>query len=47
MSLLVGIFYPWMYDGVQLIRDPMDYFSDPWNYVDFLYIYGSLTNIVL
>lgn len=24
----------------------MTYFSDPWNYVDFFYIYGSLANVV-
>ena len=47
LMLLAGIFYPWMYDLVQLIKDgPREYFSDPWNYIDFLYIYGSLSNIV-
>ena len=47
MLLLAGIFYPWMYDLVQLCKDgPKAYFSDPWNYVDFFYIYGSLANIV-
>jgi hypothetical protein len=47
LMLLAGIFYPWMYDLIQLIKDgPRAYFSDPWNYIDFLYIYGSLSNIV-
>lgn len=47
LLLLAGIFYPWMYDLVQFIKDgPKVYFSDPWNYVDFFYIYGSLANIV-
>lgn len=25
----------------------MDYLSDPWNYADMVYIYGSITNIFL
>ena len=48
LILAVGIIYPWLYDFIQLIADgPMVYFKDPWNYVDFVYIYGSITNIVL
>jgi len=46
--LALGIIYPWIYDFIQLINDgPRVYFSDPWNYVDFVYIYGSIANIVL
>ena len=46
--LLVGIFYPWVYDLVQLIRSGfVEYFSDPWNYVDFIYIYGGIANAFL
>jgi hypothetical protein len=48
MLLLVGIAYPWGYDLVQLIKDgPVSYFSDPWNYIDFVYIYGSLLNLYM
>jgi len=46
--LMVGIFYPWIYDLVQLVRSgPMEYASDPWNYVDFIYIYGGIANAIL
>ena len=46
--LALGIVYPWIYDLIQLVNDgPAIYFSDPWNYVDFLYIYGSIGNIIL
>ena len=32
----------------QLILDgPRAYFSDPWNWADFVYIYGSLVNVVI
>jgi hypothetical protein len=46
--LAIGIIYPWIYDLIQLINDgPIVYFNDPWNFVDFIYIYGSIANIVL
>ena len=46
--LMVGIFYPWLYDFTQLIRGGLsDYLSDPWNYADMLYIYGSIINCIL
>ena len=48
LLLFFGILYPWAYDFIQLIQDgPAAYFGDPWNYVDFIYIYGSLLNIGL
>jgi len=46
--LFCGIFYSWIYDLIQLIQDgPVVYFGDPWNYIDFVYIYGSLLNLFL
>lgn len=46
--LALGIIFPWLYDLLQLVQDgPKVYFSDPWNFVDFLYIYGSIANIIL
>lgn len=46
--LIVGIIYPFIYDLSQLIRSGLsDYLSDPWNYADMIYIYGSITNIVI
>ena len=45
--LSIGVLYPWMYDLVSLIQDgPKAYFGDPWNWVDFFYIYGSIFNII-
>ena len=46
--LIVGILYPFLYDFSQLIRGGLsDYLSDPWNYADMVYIYGSITNIII
>ena len=46
--LCIGIFYPWLYDSIQLFRGGLvDYLSDPWNYADILYIYGSIVNCVI
>jgi hypothetical protein len=46
--LCFGILYPWIYDLTQLIRGGLaDYLSDPWNYADMLYIYGSIVNCIL
>lgn len=46
--LIIGIFYPWLYDFIQLCRGGvMDYLSDPWNYADMVYIYGSILNCIL
>jgi len=48
IGLAIGIVYPALYDGTQLYLSGIcDYISDPWNYVDFLYIYGSITNCFL
>lgn len=46
--LAIGILYPWGYDFSQMIRGGLvDYFSDPWNYADMLYTYGSIVNCVI
>ena len=48
LILCFGILYPWIYDFTQLIRGGLaDYLSDPWNYADMLYIYGSIANCIL
>jgi hypothetical protein len=42
----VGIFYPAMYDWIQFFKaGPIGYFSDMWNYIDFLYIWTSIGNV--
>lgn len=46
--LAVGIFYPWLYDFTQMLRGGLgDYLSDPWNYADMLYTYGSIANCIM
>lgn len=46
--LAIGILYPWIYDFTQMCRSGLaDYLSDPWNYADMCYIYGSIANCVL
>ena len=46
--MVVGIIYPWVYDMLQLFRGGLEnYVSDPWNFLDFLYIWGSIANCVL
>ena len=42
-ALLVGIVYPFIYETLQLIRiGPKDYFMDLGNYLDLVYILGSI-----
>ena len=46
--LVVGIIYPFWYDSLQLYRSGfVAYFTDLSNYLDLLYIYGGITNVVL
>lgn len=46
--LAIGILFPWFYDTKQLCRDgASEYFSDPWNWMDAFYVYGSFVNIIL
>ena len=48
VALFIGMLYPWLYDLAQMIRDgPKEYFADLWNWADFVYIYGSLINILI
>ena len=48
IALSIGIFFPWIYDTIQLKREGLiAYFFDKWNYVDFIYVYSSIGNIVL
>jgi hypothetical protein len=48
IALSIGIFFPWMYETIQLQREGLiSYFFDKWNYVDFIYVYSSIGNIVL
>ena len=43
----IGISYPAIYDTTQLIKLGPAYFSDIWNYSDFIYIWSSILNIGL
>lgn len=46
--LCCGIVYPFWYDTMQLYRSGFKaYFADVANYLDLLYIYGGITNVVL
>jgi hypothetical protein len=46
--ITVGLLYPALYDFMQMIRSGLaEYFGDPWNYADMLYIYGSVVNVIL
>ena len=48
VGLALGILYPALYDWIQMAKGGLDdYLSDPWNYADMLYIWGSILNIVL
>lgn len=48
LVLSLAILYPWIYDSIQLHQaGAAAYFSDPWNYADMYYIYGSILNIFL
>ena len=46
--LFFGVIYPALYDFTQLYKMGLtDYFSDPGNYTDCLYIWGSIINVFL
>ena len=46
--LIAGIFYPWAYDTVQMFKGGVaDYFTDPWNFIDLAFNYGSILYIIL
>lgn len=45
--MAVGIFYPAIYDWTQMYKSGIgEYLSDKWNYVDMLYIWSSIANII-
>ena len=44
----IGLIYPACYDLLQLYRGGIEeYVSDPYNFADFIYIWGSLANSIL
>ena len=44
----IGLIYPAGYDLLQLYRGGLEeYVSDPYNFADFIYIWGSLANSIL
>jgi hypothetical protein len=48
IGLALGILYPALYDWSQMFKVGLvAYFTDPSNYADMLYIWGSILNIVL
>ena len=45
--LIIGTAYPLLYDIVQLFRlGIVDYFSDYWNYIDFIYMFASIVQVI-
>ena len=47
MMLFAGIIYPACYDFYQLYQDPLDYFTDFWNWIDQIYIWAAVANVVI
>ena len=46
--LLIAVIYPAAYDSIQLYKTgPVKYLSEPQNYSDLIYIYGSVLNVIL
>jgi len=46
--MCLGIIYPFWYDTMQLYRSGFrEYFTDVSNYLDILYIYGGIANVIL
>ena len=45
MAMALCIFYPYVYDTIQLIKMKHKYFYDPWNISDFIYQYCGIINI--
>lgn len=37
--------YPVFYDGTQMVKQGMEYFTDPWNYVDMIHITMGYANV--
>ena len=46
--IVLGTVYPALYDFQQIFRvGPSQYFKDPWNYVDLMYISCSISQVIL
>ena len=46
--LVIAIIYPFWYENTQMLRmGVFVYLSDWFNYLDLLYIYGGIANIIL
>ena len=44
--MIISISYPFIFESIQLYKSGLGYFNDPWNYIDFFFVYTSITNIV-
>ena len=48
IALATGIIYPWVYESIQLrVEGARAYFRQSWNYIDFVYCYSSIVNLIL
>lgn len=45
--LAVGLLYPLLYDGTQMIKQGFDYYLDAWNYLDLLNVFLGYGNLYL
>jgi hypothetical protein len=45
--VLVCLVYPTLFDGNQLAKSGMEYFEDPWNYIDIVHIFGGYLNVFM
>lgn len=45
--MLACIIYPMFYDTMQLIKQKVDYFEDPWNLIDQCHIWIGVANIIV
>ena len=46
--LIVAIIYPFWYESTQMVRlGVCNYLSEAANYLDLLYIYGGISNVIL
>ena len=44
-GILVVLVYPLYYDGMQAIKQGIEYFADAWNYIDILHIVIGYLNV--
>ena len=45
LAMAICIVYPYIYDTIQLFHLRHEYFYDPWNVSDFIYMYAGMVNI--